>query len=258
MRRILIVFTLLLLVGCTTLSPPELTATAAYQTPTDWATNTPVNITPTREAATWTPEPSPTGPHWSTDCLPDGVVPIHPNACPDNYQVLHWTDDTTQEIPELFGLDIALYPREITKVPNAEVVNGAMRLYVYYFAGKFEVSIPGLELDEGNCYTFNVPMALDFRGSSDPGNFRVSSNIYTDRGDMFPLNDHPVVEVVGNTGLETGTFPNRLHWEFMPSRNMTIEWSVVYEADWATAAPGNWVDFQAFFVQNQDNTTLCR
>lgn len=258
MRRVLIVFTLLLLVGCTTLSPPELTATAAYQTATDWATNTPVDITPTREAATWTPEPSPTGPHWSTDCLPDGVVPIHPNACPDNYQVLHWTDDTTQEIPELFGLDIALYPREITKVPNAEVVNGAMRLYVYYFAGEFEVFIPGLQLVANHCYTFNVPIAIDFRGVSSPENFYFNSNIYTDRGDVFDINEHPVVEIDGSGAKEVGEFPDRLHWEFMPSRDMTIEWSIEYVAQYATAANGNYIDFQAFYVQEQDNTTLCR
>ena len=248
MRRLWIIILLALAVAsCTTLSPPELTATADQWTPTQEGA---VTVTPW---ASSTP-----GPFWSVACLPGGVIPIHPNACPDNYQVIHFTDGTTQEIPELFGLDIELYPREVTEVPNAEVVNGAMRLHTYFFAGEFEIFIPGLELTANHCYTFNVPMALDFRGSSARDNFRVMSRIYTDRGDIFPLNNHPVILVEGGKALETGAFPDRLHWEFMPSRNMTIEWSVVYIADWATSGAGNWIDFQAFYVQEQDNTTLCR
>jgi len=226
-------------------------------TATDWSTNTPVNPTPTQETATWTPE----GPFWSVACLDPfdlESVPIHPNACPDNYQVKHWTADSTQEIPELFGLTIELYEQGPTKAPDAEVVNGAMRLYAYYFAGEFEVSIPGLELTAGHCYTFNVPMALDFRGVVNRENFAFLSRIYTDRGDIFDLNTYPVVEVEGSVAKETGDYPDRLHWEFMPSRDMTIEWSVVYVAQWASAASGNYVDFLAFYVQDRDNTTLCR
>lgn len=222
----------------------------APPTPTAWITNTAV---PTAD-----PTPTQEGPHWSVACLPDGVVPIHPNACPDNYQVLHWTADSTQEIPELFGLDIELYPVGITKVPNADVVNGAMRLHVYYFAGEFEIFIPGLELTANHCYTFNVPMAIDMRGASSRDNFTFTSHIYTDRGDVFDLNNHPVIQVTGDVALEVGEFPDRLHWEFMPSRDMTIEWSVEYVAQWATAGAGNFVDFQAFYIQEQDNTTLCR
>jgi len=71
MRRILIVFALLLLVGCTTLSPPELTATAAHQTPTVWITNTAIPTDwPTAESTEF--------PYYRRDCVPDA---ININAC---------------------------------------------------------------------------------------------------------------------------------------------------------------------------------
>ena len=248
-RLLLITAFLLTLAACDGLYFATPTPSASLE-PTIWVTNT--AVAPTDE-----PTPTQEAPHWSTDCLPPGVFPLNPNPCPVNYETVHWDANSSQEIPEGMALNIELITNGATRVPDIRYVSGAMRLYTYFFAGRAGVQVHGLQLDANHCYTFNMPVRLNFLGASNYDNFSLYSHVYTDRGSDFDLNVHKLIVVEGNTAILTGDNP-RIFWAFMPADDMTIVWEVGYEAAWATAGGGNYLDFLAFYVQRQDNTQLCR
>ena len=254
MRRVLIVFTLLLLVGCTTLSPPELTATASVATPTVWITNTPIEVPPTPVDIT----PTPDGPHWSKDCVPEEAQEqiINPNPCPVNFTHHSFDGKTVQEIPSGMGLQINPNEDGVLSVPDAPYHEGATRLHTYGMVGEFGVN-ETVEMFGGHCYTFNVPVTINLLGSSHWENFIFYSRLHPTNSAPVDLNEHPAVLVNGNSAALAESYPNRIYWAFQPAGNVTVEWEVGFRSVWATSAGGNYIDFEAFYIQEQFNTQIC-
>ena len=253
-RLLTFVVIVLLLTGC----DGDYFATATPDAPptaTLWATNTPVVTAIPTEA----PTPTPEGPEWSTDCVPAGIYPMNAeeaSPCPANYDIVSFDGFKTQEIPA--GMVLVVEPNTGDSiVPDIRYVDHAMRVYVYRVDGRVGVQIHGLELTGNHCYTLNTPVRWDMRGSNHYENFLFYSKIHTDRDTQFDLSKQwPVVPYNATTATETGENPG-VFYAFQPSRDMTIVWEVGYQATWATASGGNYVDFLAFYVQDQDNTQNC-
>lgn len=241
-----------------TYSPPELTATANAN-----PTQTPVVITVTPDnPPTLPPEitiiPTQEGPGWSIDCVPEEWQDqiINPNPCPINYAHHSWDGETVQEIPAGMGLYIRANADNILSVPDAPYENGATHLYTYGMVGEFGVS-ETVQMFAGHCYTFNVPVSIDFRDATHWENFAFYSKIHATDGNVYPLNEHPAIVVSGGTAALVASYPNRIFWGFAPNSNVTVEWEVGFRSVWATSAAGNFVDFEAFVIQDQFNTNLC-
>ena len=213
--------------------------------PTLWPTNTPVDITPT-----------PDGPHWSTDCLPEGIIPSNPNPCPVNYTHHSFDGKTVQEIPAGMGLQINPNENGILSVPDAPYHEGATRLHTYGMVGEFGVT-ETVEMFGGHCYTFNVPVTINLLNSTHWENFIFYSRLHPTNSAPVDLNEHPAVLVNGNSAALAESYPNRIYWAFQPAGNVTVEWEVGFRSVWATSAGGNYVDFEAFYIQEQFNTQIC-
>ena len=159
MRRILIVFALLLLVGCTTLSPPELTATAAHQTPTVWITNTAIPTDwPTAESTEF--------PYYRRDCVPDA---ININACGVQKP---YTTQPYNMVVEFWPLTGDDWPDEL--MPGVHWDDGELVYDVMGDEGGFTGDIvlifdrgenaPQFETKPGVCFAVNVLVTADFGG----------------------------------------------------------------------------------------------
>jgi hypothetical protein len=146
----------------------------------------------------------------------------------------------------------------ILERPDAVYEAGATHLYTYGMVGEFGIS-ETVEMFANHCYTFNVPVTVNFLGSSEWDNFIFYSILHrTDTGQPYPLNEHPAVLVDGQTAKLYAHYPHRIFWTFQPNVDVTVEWEVGFRSVWATSSAGNYVGFEAFVIQDQFNTNICK
>jgi len=242
MRRLWIIILLsLAVVSCTTLSPPELTATAEIWTPTQEGA-----VTPTMPFATNTP-----GPFWDRSCT--DLPAINQNAC--MIQEPGTNEPYLNAIVVLPNINGG-YGDHMTDVSYE---NGKPKIDVVSRAGQFSGTVslffdrPGHQwpLGPGECHAVNLDLDADFLGEDVEAmkdQLAMRLILHLDNGEVIELWDNPFDRGTGSSRTLSGH--RAMHWVFytLAGNRAIDELELRYIATQPVTSPGsdvvlNWVVF---------------
>lgn len=204
-------------------------------------------VTPTQEAATWTPEPI-DEPGWDTSCLPEGVATMNLNPClePD------------PQNGEPYEVAFAITPNRNWWGRITEIAwrNDRWEIDLHGgsgFAGFAGFRITDLELVSGYCYGLNLPGFIDLRDmlpEDEDGNVTAQLRIHKSDGTVITLNEHSMRVWDDSLGDYTFTGQRDFFWAFYSNdADPVIDIEVGINIIWASTKPGNNFAVDGLFVQ---------
>lgn len=203
-------------------------------------------------------DPTPTREVWSVSCLPPEVFPLNSNPCLSYPQVVSLAPGTSQEYPRDFVVAMRPNPQGQNRFTDIVAVEEGYEIAMGSFDGVVAFQMHGIELAVNTLYAVNMDAYADFRDApfwQGADSLRIVARIYTDNGEIIPLNIHSMV--VGEAADATLSGIRPVHWTYCSDEPVTVVIEAGVEQIWAIARVGNFFRIEALYVHPIGQVVRC-